>query len=116
MDEEVIMQNLVVGIWTIHSDGISCTPKKLPKRQIGKSMIFKTMKVGSDFVWDLPIHLACQTWMTHENMKHLMQALSIYRFLYPQHLEFDNIVEMDKKSLWLGLAVIDNREVIGDIF
>lgn len=116
MDEDVILQDLTVGIWTINCDGITCTPRNLPQRHIGRSMIFATMSVGSEVIWDLPIHLAFKTWMNQKDMINLMKALSIYRLLYPHPTDIEDISEMDNKSLWLGLAVLDNRDCIGDFF
>lgn len=88
MDEDVILEDLTVGIWTIHSDGISC---KMPNRfngHAGTASILAKREVRNDTVWDLPIHIAKKDWVSQNDIINLMQALVIYigdSFQYPKH-------------------------------
>ncbi|GHA25566.1 hypothetical protein GCM10007103_03500 [Salinimicrobium marinum] len=110
MDEDMILEDLTVGIWTIHSDGISCKMPNRFKGHAGTASILAKREVRNDTVWDLPIHIAKKDWVSQNDIINLMQALVIYRGLFSIPRTSENLHQLDEKTTLIALDIVNNKE------
>ena len=101
--------NNSVGIWSIHKDGIKCSPENFPDVQIDNDQLWVTTKRGELIVWDLPVHFAEKPWCDEEQAVNLILALAIAR----EHQNPENPGEfpedIDEQTIRIMMGIIDDR-------
>jgi hypothetical protein len=102
--------NLEIGIWTIHSDGITCRQPQNILSHAGIGEIWAKRLIKTKPVWDLPIHFTTKDWITEENIINLVQAMAIYRKFYPRPDQGLNFSDVDENTTSFAMKTIRNRE------
>lgn len=101
--------NIEVGIWTIHNDGVKGTPENFPDVQIDKLELWTTTKWGDHIVWDWPVQFAEKPWCDQEQAVNLIQAMAIAR----EHQTSDGPEEfpadIDEQTIRVMMDIIDDR-------
>jgi len=101
--------NIEVGIWTIHNDGVKGSPENFPEVQIDNNELWTTTKRGDLIVWDWPVHFAEKLWCDEEQAVNLIQAMAIAR----EHQNYDNPgefpVDIDEQTIRVMMDIIDDR-------
>lgn len=65
--------------WNVEGNTIRCTIPGHSNRVIDNDEISCKKKIGTEQVWDWPIHFSEKTWTTKKNIAGLMQAMAIQR-------------------------------------
>lgn len=110
MDEEILINNLTIGIWTINDDGIIAKPLGWPEGNIGKSLIWKRDTNNNETVWELPFHLASKPWVTPKDLKDLIEISAIHRRLWPIRHHIEEINNIDEKTSNQVLSELGKRK------
>lgn len=108
MDEEVI--NLSIGIWTVHSDGITSKALNWPEGNISKAKIWATRIHKNEIVWDLPFHLIYKPWVKRIDLENLFEAMAIHMKLYPLAHEFKDVQAINISTVCHALSLIGEQE------
>lgn len=101
--------NIEVGIWTIHKDGVNGSPENFPEVQIDNVQLWGTTKRGDLILWDLPLHFAENEWCDEEQAVYLIQAMAIARGNQNADNPGEFPVDIDEHTIRVMMEIIDNR-------
>jgi hypothetical protein len=101
--------NNIVGIWTIHKDGVKGSPENFPDVQIDKDELWATTKRGDIIVWDWPVHVAEKPWCDEEQAVNLILALAIAREHHNPENPGEFPEDIDEQTIRIMMGIIDDR-------
>ena len=101
--------NIEVGIWTIHNDGVKGSPENFPEVQIDNVQLWATTKRGDLILWDLPVHFAEKEWCDEEQAVNLIQAMAIARDNQNSNNPGEFPVDIDEQTFRVIMEIIDSR-------
>jgi len=107
--------NIEVGIWAIHKDGIKGSPENFPNVQIDKLELWATTKRGDLIVWDWPVHFAEKLWCDEVQAVNLIQALAIAREHQSPENSGEFPVDIDEQTIRVMMDIIDDRTETNEV-
>jgi len=107
--------NIEVGIWTIHKDGVKGSPENFTDVQIDNAELWATTKRGELIVWDWPVHFAEKPWFDEEQAVNLIQALAIARENQNSENPEKFPEDIDEQTFRVMMEIIDDRTEVDEI-
>lgn len=115
MDEEILINNLTIGIWTLEEDGITFRISETTEGFIPNNLISYREILDDAEVWERIIHLAGKVWMNEKHLEHLMMAFSIKRRHLDIQFDENDLEELDLNTVEKSFEIINDVDVDDDL-